>query len=133
MNSWPLLPAEGAAETHTQPLGTRRRSERDDRAARRRAAGGGQDVCSPAAAAASSEEKSRLQFAEAHQRSFFGQFTVIRHLMIVLGGNERLNIQEGNTHQKKHKTHSSVGKCVPPLSQSAHRGENVGPNLKVSD
>lgn len=28
MNSWPLLPAEGAAETHTQPSGTRRRSEK---------------------------------------------------------------------------------------------------------
>lgn len=70
MNSWPLLPAEGAAHTHTHT------TFRNPKALRKRGTDGlttsswrrAVAVCSPAAP---SEEASRLQLAEARQRSFF--------------------------------------------------------------
>lgn len=114
MNSWPLLPAEGAEQTQTifrNPTAIRERAPA--RRARPQAArllprcfsvGGNQTaaVCG------------------GNQRSDFTPFTINPHIMIVLSGNELFN----NREQRKRDTpkgtqNTSAGKCVPPLSRGA--------------
>lgn len=132
MNSWPLLPAEGAAETRTTFRNPKAFSKTHDRPGPDRP----DDELLGEARMFAPLLLLLLLFRQKKQvggslprlikGTFSGCSPLSPHLMIVLGGNERLNIRgkKGTrTHRKKHKTHSSAGKCVPPSTPSAQMGK----------